>query len=225
MYDGPRIFLDVTRATQLGTWTGWIETPDLRIEMEAGTYGTKDRSWGVRPIGEPLPGAPGTRAAQLCFLWAPINFDDRGVHFMTFDDSDGRPLSRTAVELALEGHGEPVHRQGRIEVVPETGSRRPTHVTLALDDEQISLTPLSTLQMRGVGYGHPSHSHGWWHGGPFVIGEVLDQATLDPLEYHNLHVEQVVRADWNGRSGLGVLESLIVGPYEPMGLTGLFDGA
>ena len=56
MYDGSRIFMDVTRATQLGTWSGWIETPDHRFEITPSFRGTKDRSWGVRPVGEPLPG-------------------------------------------------------------------------------------------------------------------------------------------------------------------------
>lgn len=33
MHDGPRLFMDVTRATQLGTWSGWIETPNGRHRL------------------------------------------------------------------------------------------------------------------------------------------------------------------------------------------------
>jgi hypothetical protein len=79
--------------------------------------------------------------------------------------------------------------------------------------------------MRGVGYNHPQYAHGRWHGGPYVDGEVLELAELSPLEYHNIHVQQVVRATWRDQIGLGVLESLIIGPYEPLGLTELLDGA
>ena len=32
MHDGAKLFMDVTRATQLGTWSGWIETPNGRHE-------------------------------------------------------------------------------------------------------------------------------------------------------------------------------------------------
>jgi hypothetical protein len=79
--------------------------------------------------------------------------------------------------------------------------------------------------MRGAGYTHPLYGHGRFHGGAYVDGEVLDVASLDPLEFPNLHVQQVVVASRHGVEGLGVLESFIVGPYSPMGLTGLVDGA
>ena len=35
----------------------------------------------------------------------------------------------------------------------------------------------------------------------------------------------MVRAKWEGRTGLGVLEQLVVGPHNPSGFTGLLDGA
>jgi hypothetical protein len=223
MFDGPRIFMDVSRATQLGTWTGWIDTPEGRVVVEPGTYGTKDRSWGVRPVGEALPGAPGERAPQLCFLWAPLNFPDGAVHFMSFDDTEGRPVSRSAVDLPLAGAGTPRRREGVLVLAPQPGTRRAAGATLVIDGETIALTPVATFLMRGAGYGHPTYAHGRWHGGAYVDGELLELDALDPVDFHNVHVQQVVRAVRHGHEGLGVLESLIVGPYEPAGLTGLLD--
>ena len=225
LHDGPRIFLDVTRATQVGTWEGWIETPDRRIEVLPGTYGTKDRSWGVRPVGEALPGAPGTRAPQLCFWWAPLNFENGAVHFMSFDDSHGRPLSRSVQERPLEGLGDAIHHSGHLVLQTLSGTRRPQSAQLVLDDESIGLEPLFRFHMRGAGYGHPTYSHGRWHGEAFTDGEVLVVDDLDPLAFPNLHIQQIVRATRGTQVGLGVLESIIVGPYTPMGLEGLLNGA
>jgi len=222
MHDGPRIFMEVTRATQLGEWSGSLEVDGSHVSVE-GWRGTKDRSWGVRPVGEPLPGAPGSRAPQLCFLWAPINFDDGGVHYMSFDEADGRRVSRTCLEVPLAGDARAA--EGRLVIAPMVGTRRAAGATLFVDESPISLSPELTFHMRGAGYSHPKYAHGRFHGGPYVDGEVLDVESLDPLEFSNLHVQQVVRASARGKEGLGVLESIIVGPYEPMGLTGLFDGA
>jgi hypothetical protein len=224
MNDNERVFMDVTRVTQMGTWHGWIETPDSRLDVE-GMMGTKDRSWGVRPVGEPLPGAPSSRKPQLCFHWAQINFDDGAVHYMSFDDESGHAIVRSAHRVALDGQGETSQCTAALSFVPRPGTRQVNEATLILDNDSIVLTPLSTFHMRGAGYSHPQFAHGRWHNGPFVDGEILDLASLDPLEYSNIHVQQMVRATQGDRVGLGVLESLIVGPYAPMGLDSLLDGA
>jgi hypothetical protein len=45
------------------------------------------------------------------------------------------------------------------------------------------------------------------------------------LEYANIHGQHVVRARCGDEVGLGVLESLVIGQYEPDGLHGLLDDA
>lgn len=223
MHDGARIFMDVTRATQLGTWEGWIETPNGRVDLARGLRGTKDRSWGVRPIGEPLPGAPGQRIPQLCFFWAPLHFVQGGFHFMTFDDANGRALSRSAALLPLDG--EATLANGSVRVDMEPGTRWMRNAVLTMNGEEITLSPLLRFQMRGAGYNHPQFAHGRWHGGAVIAGEQLDLTTLDPLDYPNIHVQHVVRATRGDEVGLGVLEQLVIGPYVPAGLLDLLDGA
>lgn len=86
-----RTMLDYTRLTQFGSWEGWIELDGRRIEIDERVLGCRDRSWGVRPIGERAGrGAPAKRAPQFFWLWAPINFDDCGVLFDVNEFSDGR---------------------------------------------------------------------------------------------------------------------------------------
>jgi hypothetical protein len=99
------------------------------------------------------------------------------------------------------------------------------HAVLTMGEREIALTPLLRFQMRGAGYSHPQFAHGRWHGGPIVSDEQLNLETLDPLEYANIHVQHVVRATCGDQVGLGVVEQLVIGPYEPAGLRGLLDGA
>ncbi len=222
MHDGARLFMDVTRATQLGTWSGWIETPNGRHSLTENLRGTKDRSWGVRPIGEALPGVESHRAPQLAFFWAPLHLSDGGVHFMTFDDAHGHPLSRSAVVFSDDAA---VMTHGALKVEMHRGTRWMQRAVLTIGEREITLTPLLRFQMRGAGYSHPQFAHGRWHGGPIVNDEQLNLDTLDPLEYANIHVQHVVRATCGDEIGLGVLEQLVIGPYEPTGLRGLLDGA
>jgi hypothetical protein len=222
MHDGPRIFMDVTRATQLGAWSGWLETPNGRLALGEGVLGTKDRSWGVRPVGEPLPG-PSPRAPQLCFFWAPLHFDDGGLHFMTFNDAEGHPISRSVVRMPLVGETQRAEGSLRVTMVP--GTRWMREAAMIVDDQEVVLTPLLRFQMRGAGYSHPQFGHGRRHPAPLVAGEVLNLDELDPLEFANVHVQHVVRARRGDEVGIGVLEQFVIGPYGPSGLTELLDGA
>jgi hypothetical protein len=59
-------FVDMTRMTQAGSWSGWVSVDGIRIEIDPSiTWGTRDRSWGIRPIGEPAGGAPSSTPPQL----------------------------------------------------------------------------------------------------------------------------------------------------------------
>jgi hypothetical protein len=107
--------------------------------------------------------------------------------------------------------------------VGEVGTRRPASATLTVDGETVVLEPLLRFHMRGAGYEHPTYRHGVYQGGPYVAGEILDVDTLDPLDFFNLHIQQVVRARRGNDVGIGILESFVVGPQSALGLTGLLD--
>jgi hypothetical protein len=79
--------------------------------------------------------------------------------------------------------------------------------------------------MKGVGYRHPTWGHGKWHGELAVGGEAHKAADLDVLAFDTIHVQQVMRATWGDRTGLGVLEQVVIDPYAPGGFTQLLDGA
>jgi hypothetical protein len=246
-FNGVRLMMDLTRATQLGRWGGSLRSGDATIDLSDRTVsGTKDRSWGVRPVGEPAPMAPIVTAPQLFFLWAPLNFDDECFHYIVFEDLEGVPWSEAGVILPVLGDGDPVTGPGpvgehlvdlRHDVRWAPGLRRSDGATLTFRREArtdgagpgpietIELEPISTFRMSGVGYSHPRFAHGRWHDELVVDGEAFDVDAIDTLDLRNIHVQQVMRARWGDRQGLGVLEQLAIGPHRPSGFRGFNDAA
>lgn len=225
-YAGTRLAMDVTRATSLGTWDGSIESGGHPVPLDAVVYGTKDRSWGIRPVGLPAPAAPEPTIPQIFFLWAPINFDDVALHYLVFEDGAGVPWSETAAVLpvAAGADAEPIRVTHDIDWAPGLRRSEAARLNLAGGDT-VELTPLLTFRMSGAGYFHPTYSHGRWHGELVVDGAANPVEDLDNLEFSNIHVQQVMRAQWGNRSGLGVLEQLVIGPHAPSGFRELLDGA
>jgi hypothetical protein len=239
-YQDARLLFDVTRATQFGDWSGSVNSAGTPLAIDGRVVrGCKDRSWGVRPVGVPAPMAPSTAAPQICFLWAPLNFDDAVVHYIVFEDGDGVPWSEGGAVLPIIGRGDETTGPGvtfdhmddvRLEVEWEPGLRRSRRAELSFGRvggegrEVVTLEPQLTFRMNGVGYGHPTWSHGRWHDELVVGGEAIGVDELDNTEFHNLHVQQVMRATWGDRVGLGVLEQIVIGPHRARGLTGLNAG-
>ncbi len=240
-YQDVRLMMDVTRATQLGSWSGTITTgADTLTITDAAVRGTKDRSWGVRSVGDPAPMAPLASARQFFFLWAPLNFDDVCFHDLTFDDAEGRAWAGGSMIAPVLVDGQPTTGPGapvaeHLDDVERMvrwapGLRRSNGATISFrrpstgERESIELEPLLTFRMHGVGYSHPRFAHGRWHDEEVTGGEEHRVEDLDNLELHNIHIQQVMRATWGARTGLGVLEQLAVGPHRPTGLTGILDG-
>ena len=90
---GTRTVMDSTRMTQWGTWSGRISAAGREIPIDR-VYGTKDRSWGVRPVGGPTPAAPDLALPQIFFLWAPINWEDPLHAFLVLRTRQRRSLGR-----------------------------------------------------------------------------------------------------------------------------------
>ena len=238
-----RVFMDVTRFTQFGRWEGWIDCAGERMDIRPEqTWATRDRSWGIRPVGEPdVGGAPLHVAPQIFFLWAPIHWDDGCSHVCVFEDAQGRSLhaegKRAAFGLPEQGASTQASAAQIVRMTEvshqlryQPGTRRMqdgafTVVEPGGERRVITVEPLALFQMKGLGYRHPQWSHGVWKGELATGHDSWRQADLDPLSLHNVHIQQLVRAREGGRTGLGIVEQLCVGPHAPSGLAGLLDGA
>lgn len=241
LWSGVRRAMDATRFDQFGAWAGRLRHPDGEIRIDpARCHGTKDRSWGVRPVGERERGGAPVAPGGIFFLWAPLFWPDHVSHAIFFDGPRGEALVREGLvaplhpsEDALPGGEDPreermADARHRVRYVP--GTRFAASAEIDLIDLEggvrtIALEPMLRFQMKGLGYGHPEWGQGMWKGELKLGGESFDPQALDPLALENLHVQQVVRARDGRQSGVGVLEQICVGPYAPAGFEGFLDGA
>ncbi|MEZ5597671.1 MAG: hypothetical protein R3E84_15000 [Pseudomonadales bacterium] len=241
LWSGTRRVMDATRFDQFGRWSGVIRSPDGEIRVDANTcFGTKDRSWGVRQVGEPESGGAPNVPNGIAFMWAPLFWDDHVSHAIFFDGQRGEALVREGIVAPLYASEAEVPEAteardermatARHRISYHRGTRLASAVELDLVDlnentRTITMEPILKFQMKGLGYGHPEWGQGMWKGELAVGGESFDPRQLDPLARENLHTQQVVRTSDGSREGIGVFEQIVVGPYEPAGFTQFFDGA
>jgi hypothetical protein len=239
-----RIFMDATRFAQFGRWQGEIRYDGQRVEIEpARVFGTKDRSWGLRPVGEPeTGGAPSSSLPQIFFLWAPTHWKDHCTHFGLFDEANGRswhqdgmivPAYETPEEIpgVVDPGVRPMRRlEHRIQYIPGTRRAGSAEISLVDHDDQridMQLEPLLCFRMKGIGYTHPEWGHGFWKGELALAGESWKCSELEPMALENQHIQQVMRVTRSDSDevGIGVLEQIAFGPHAGYGFKEFLDPA
>ena len=76
---GSRVTFDTQRLAQMGTWTGTVTVGGVdRSATPDGWLGSRDRSWGVRPVGEKEPDGIQVGMSPTIGMWNyfPIRFED-----------------------------------------------------------------------------------------------------------------------------------------------------
>ncbi len=239
---GTRTVMDATRFAQFGSWEGEISYAGKTLSVTRDRVpGTKDRSWGIRPVGAPDPGpAPANSVPQVFFLWAPIHWQDHCTHFGVFEDAAGQQWHSNANVVpvyedpaAIPGIEDPalevmVDCEHRIEYIPGTRRAAKAEITLVGANGrrlEIELEPLLCFRMKGIGYTHPEWGHGMWKGELAMAGEAFRVDEVDPMALENQHIQQVVRARCEGREGIGVLEQICFGPHARYGFREFLDPA
>ena len=229
---GTRTFMDYTRMTQNGTYAGWIEVGGVRCDIAPGAMGTRDRSWGIRPIGardeQPIPGVI---APSFFWQWTPINLPSGCLFFHNNAEPNGASWNTRAAWVPTGGEAGDI-REGHaaMDARLQPGTRWPQSGTLSLEvggaPASVELTVKSRFQMRGLGYTSPHWGHGLYHGPLEIAREDIALNEIAPLTPHNLHVQMVCDARANtGEAGIGIFEQLIIGPYAPLGLREFLSGA
>lgn len=233
---GPRTLMDYTRLTQNGLYEGHINVKGTQIDIDYGmVLGTRDRSWGVRPIGASDPqGVAPPRMPQFYWLWAPLNFPDRFMLYHLNAEASGRPWN-TASVLGELGAAEPAHMAGCFSKIDyKSGTRHAQGAVIELRDAdgkswRADLTPRFHFYMSGIGYTHSEWGHGQYKGENALGYDTYDLASIDENVPLFQHVQAFVTARLAGpdgeRVGAGVLEQLVIGPYAPAGFKDLFDPA
>ena len=237
------VVMDATRLDQFGFWSGWIKLQGEELKVDGSTtFGLKDRSWGIRPVGEAYPGgAPMAEYQAVHFNWAPVHWEDEYSLAGWFEDDSGFQwhtdqgfLPRYEDPGAVPGTNDPGarHWQGIVnfefDLIPGTRQARSAVVTMndrSGESLEIKLEPVLLHRMKGLGYQHPTWGHGKWQGELKIEAETWLNSEQDPLALENIHIQQVVRATCGDKVGHGVLEQMHIGPSTRLGFDDWFDGA
>lgn len=236
-HNGPRLFMDYTRATQNVSWQGEIKLHGTTQNV-AGWHGTRDRSWGIRPVGDnDLQAGVPEMVPQFYWLWTPINFETHVLFCHTNDDGDGEAWNRRAVLQNLETGAVQHYDRFGLDVRYHDTTRRVAELDLELagvDGAHARVrmqthTPL--FYMQGLGYTHPEWGHGKNQGESKTAFDVIElkdgEAALRQGMMHFLHVQAPVsvrlETEAETHEGRGVVEQLFIGPHAPSGFEDLLD--
>jgi hypothetical protein len=235
-----RNLIDMTRFTQFGTWQGWVRAGGVETKIEASTtYATRDRSWGVRPVGAAAPGRPAA-PPQVAWLWTPVHFEDECRLLGYFQRPDGERWNADGMRVPVcadpaphADAGEPgfVHLEALGErLVFRPGTRWIERAEFDFlprggAKETLALETVLRFNMNGLGYAHPRWGHGIWQGELTVEGESWKESDLQPGNPFHQHLHNLVRAKLGEKRGVGLLEQILLGPHERYGFSGLADGA
>lgn len=232
---GPRLWMDYTRLTQHGHWSGALSIEGQNIPIDPGhCLGSRDRSWGVRPVGEPEEGLAFAQP-QFFWLWAPLHLPSRCLHFSVSEESDGHRWHELGTVLptldSASPQSEPMPAKVAYALRFVPGTRWISWARLSFthpDSETqsiVELEPQKRFLMAGLGYGHPQWGHGRYQGVDVTDGELWDIGAADPTAPMYLHVQNLCRVCCGNETGVGVLEQLILGPHQPTGFRQLLDVA
>jgi hypothetical protein len=232
-FGGPAdsVMLDGCRYAQLGAWRGEIRVAGETTSVDPAHWtATRDRSWGIRPVGEAPPlGRPGTKEPGIWYLWAPLKFEDFGMHVMVEEDPDGFRTLNYAVRFWPSATGRKVEQLGwpEIDIEYRPGTRYPERARLRLKtvdrkplEVDLALSPGIPLHVGcGYGSGDGDWNHGRWMGESWA--RVLTFDYQDPEVQARLPrgpIDHVARATVDGQTGHGIFEHGTIGRHLPSGM-------
>ena len=237
---GARLILDAWRFAQVGTWSGVLRVDGDEIQVSPDTWvGTRDRSWGIRPIGEVEPaGRPGPSDFGFWWLYVPIRFESFAVVVIAQEDGAGHRTLNDAVRVWKDGSIEQLGWP-RVQIDYKPGTRHPEHARIHLTERDgspfvLDVEPGVGDSSRGYvplhlgcGYGGDSDwQHGVWRGAGWVDSasyDLTDPATLGRVQWGV--VDHVARATVNDEIGWGLFEHGTIGRHVPSGFADLMSVA
>jgi hypothetical protein len=228
---GPGLLMDYTRLTQNGCYLGSIELKGKRLEITPEMWlGTRDRSWGIRPVGKSDDTSQQALLLQFYWLWAPVNFEDCITLYDINADEKGHPWHTHGVMAPIQGGGPETMEAVSSRVRFRSGTRHAESAEIHFHRKSgerlvLHFDPQYQFYMSGLGYLHPEWGHGVDKGELAVAYDSIELATVDEAAPLCLHVQAVSRVRMGRKEGLGVLEQLILGPHAPSGFKALFDMA
>ncbi|MFZ0173861.1 MAG: hypothetical protein WAL04_19410 [Acidimicrobiales bacterium] len=231
---GARNILEGARFAQVGTCEGIVhlDGEDIAFATES-SAGTRDRSWGIRPVGESEPAGRGAAEPVdgFGFWWtyAPLRFDDFAIVVIAQEDGDGTRTTAEAVRIWPAESGRPPEQLGWADIAIRyrSGTRLPTGATITMSKRGApTVVEIDTLGYvllsAGPGYnGDPGWSHGRWRGRDWAARVDADLSDPDLAGQTAFGViDHVARASCDGHVGYGLFEHATFGRHVPSGFEG-----
>ena len=233
--DRGRVVFDTCRFNQTGSWSGSLRLDGESFDVTADRWwGVRDRSWGVRPVGEPEP--PGIRAsgppAGHFWNYAPVRFDTYDVVYMAEESPDGTRSMEEAVRIPHDGG--PAVRLGhpRHEFEFTSGTREISGARVHMTEPDgtpvvMEVEPLLNVFLGvGTGYGtEPDWRHGMYQGPLSVQGLRYDLTKPDDKAKMVGFVDAVARFRIGSDVGYGLWEYVVAGRNDRYGFKTYTDVA
>jgi hypothetical protein len=229
---GDRILLDASRFAGVGTWEGELRVEGDTIAVTPDRYtATRDRSWGIRPVGEAEPPGRPNEFTGMWWCWIPLRFDDFALHVILEEDRDGLRNTNYALRVYPEASGRAPEQLGwpLPEIRYASGTRNPVGASIELTNREgkkstLEIEPLIGIALNvGCGYGaDPDWTHGLWKGEGWVEGSVYDYN--DPAVTGRAAFslwDHVARVSFEGHDGYGIFEHGCIGAHAPSGFADL----
>jgi hypothetical protein len=229
-----RVIFDSVRLAQTGRWSGRVRSGDQEFTITPDRWhGSRDRSWGVRPVGESeAPGIQSKNPPQFYWMYAPMQFDEFSILAIVQEDAHGNRILEEGVRVWPEHAGRPPQQLGRPEYRPRyvPGTREVQSATISfspLDGEPVTVTvrPVHAVSlMVGTGYGlEPDWKHGMYQGPELVVQGVcydLDNPADNARMWGMIDSVAAFECTESGAtvSGSGLFEYWPFGPHAPTGL-------
>jgi hypothetical protein len=152
-----RVIFDSFRLAQTGRWTGRVRSGTEEFLITPDRWrGSRDRSWGVRPVGESeAPGIQARNPGQFYWMYTPMQFDEFSILAIVQEDAAGNRLLEEAVRVWPDDR--PPQQLGRPEYRPEyvPGSREVQRATVSFSPPGAAAFEVAV---------RPVHRCGCWSG-------------------------------------------------------------
>jgi hypothetical protein len=230
--------LDAQRFAQVGTWEGVIAIDGEELSVSRDRWvGTRDRSWGIRPVGEAEPaGRPDEPPFEgMWWLYVPLRFEEFAIVLIIQETPDGFRTLNDCTRVFADGRVEQLGwPRAQIRYSPAT--RMPTGATIVAttpDGKELSIEVTAKLGVPlhvGGGYGGDSDwAHGQWKGAGFTERRTYDMTApevagkvmfgvIDHVAHAVAHGPGV-----DGAQGWGLFEHAALGRHDPSGFRDWFD--
>ena len=223
-----RVFFDSVRFAQTGYWSGTLDVDGKRHLVTPDRWkGSRDRSWGIRPVGEHEPAGihQGTGSMQGMWNYCPMQFDDYSIIYICNELNSGKRELEEAVRVWNDAEREP-EWLGRPEYDHTFDDARELIVSSTIVFPEapegplhVRCTPMLPMYvMIGTGYGVDADwKHGMYKGALVVEGLTLDHRR-DKSRFFGL-VDAPARFEIGDQVGWGLFEYCFLGPFDRYAIT------